>query len=90
MNGAIPIAELGCALSEWLVVTGPEAGHVWCDFRADYRGIRPLALGTLERVTFLQWYGHWLDGALASLAAGDVVQPVPANRHREKPWWKFW
>jgi hypothetical protein len=31
VNGAIPICHLGCASRQWLVITGPEAGHVWCD-----------------------------------------------------------
>src|SRR5262245_5439146 len=56
MDGAIPIADLGCALGHWLVVTGPEAGHVWCDHRSEGGGIFPLAAAERERVTFLQWY----------------------------------
>lgn len=64
VDGAIPICHLGCALRQWLVVTGPEAGNVWCDYRADRRGLFPLRLGGRERVTFLQWYRSWLDDAL--------------------------
>jgi hypothetical protein len=48
VNGAIPICHLGCAKRQWLVVTGPEAGHVWGDDRADggglYRYKRPAAV----------------------------------------------
>lgn len=64
VNGAVPLCHLGCALCQWLVVTGPEAGHVWNDFRADERGIFPVQIGSQQRVTFLQWYKAWLDEAL--------------------------
>ena len=64
MNGAIPICHLGCALRQWLVVTGPEAGNVWCDDRADRRGTYPLTAPGKKRVTFYQWYRDWLDEVL--------------------------
>ena len=67
VNGALPLSDLGCALSHWLVVTGPEAGHVWCDYRSDYRGILPLSIGGQGRVSFLRWYGAWLEEAVAKL-----------------------
>ncbi len=67
MNGAIPICHLGCALRQWLVVTGPEAGNIWCDYRADRRGIYPLSAPGKERVTFYQWYRDWLDDVLKAL-----------------------
>lgn len=63
-DGAIPLGDVGCCLLQWLVITGDEAGHVWNDFRADRRGILPLQIGSLQRVTFLQWYQSWLDSAL--------------------------
>lgn len=31
VNGAIPICHEGCAIRLWLVVTGPERGHIWRD-----------------------------------------------------------
>jgi hypothetical protein len=65
VNGAIPICHRGCALRKWLVVSGPEAGNVWCDDRADRRGIYPLTVPDKERVTFYQWYRDWLDAALS-------------------------
>ena len=68
VNGAIPICHLGCALREWLVVTGPEAGNVWRDERADEKGLWPLHTQSLPRVSFLRWYRRWLDEALAALA----------------------
>ncbi len=89
MNGAVPIADLGDALAHWLVITGPEAGYVWCDYRSDYRGILPLSIGQLERVTFLQWYGAWLEEALAQLASGAAVR-APDLEMSKKTWWQFW
>ncbi len=68
VDGAVPICHLGCALRQWLVVSGVEAGYIWCDFRADYRGFLPLTLPGQARVTFLQWYQDWLDQALQDLA----------------------
>lgn len=64
VNGAIPLCDMGCALRQWLVISGDEAGHVWNDFRADERGLSPVQIGSLQRVTFLQWYQSWLDDAL--------------------------
>lgn len=70
VSGAIPICDLGCALRHLLVVTGSEAGNVWCDSRADHEGIYPLEQTGLRRVTFLQWYMAWLDEALRQLRNG--------------------
>lgn len=67
VNGAIPICHLGCAKRQWLVVTGPEAGNVWDDRRADLGGLEPVRQVGRERVTFLQWYLSWLDDALRQL-----------------------
>lgn len=69
VNGAVPICHLGCAYRQWLVVTGPEAGNVWCDDRVDKAGLRPLELPGRDRVSFLQWYRSWLDEALAQVRA---------------------
>jgi len=69
VNGAIPICHLGCALRQWLIVTGVEAGHIWCDERVDRKGLFPLSGKTGERVTFYRWYRDWLDEALRQLEA---------------------
>ena len=68
MNGAIPICHVGCALREWLVVTGPEAGNVWRDDRADQGGIRPLALPGRPRLSFTDWYLDWLKSSLKEVS----------------------
>ena len=64
MNGAIPVCHMGCALRVWLVVTGPERGHVWFDRRADYEGVEPILNDRGEPATFLEWYEEWLRTAL--------------------------
>ncbi len=66
--GAICLQHLGCALRSWLVVTGPERGHMWLDEIADQKGLSPIAIGERARVTFAEWYEDWLDASLASLA----------------------
>lgn len=69
-RGAVPICEEGCALREWLVVTGPERGNIWLDHRADGRGLTPAWLPHHRRVTFGEWYLHWLE-KLEAGQAGD-------------------
>ena len=67
VNGAIPLCHEGCAYRDWLVVTGREAGHMWHDARTNQAGLYPISIGKQKRVTFLQWYLHWLNEALAKL-----------------------
>jgi hypothetical protein len=66
LNGAIPICHMGCALRIYLVVTGPEAGYLWEDRRAEYGGIKPLKLRDGSRATFGSWYTEWLDECLST------------------------
>lgn len=77
MHGAIPICHEGCALRLWLVVTGPLAGNVWRDMRADDDGIAPLQNSDGTPMRFSDWYLHWLDTSLRELASA-------------KPWWRLW
>jgi hypothetical protein len=67
VNGAIPICHEGCACRDWLVVKGPEAGHIWHDARTDRKGLRPISHRKKRRVTFLEWYVAWLNDALDKL-----------------------
>jgi hypothetical protein len=67
VDGAIPICHLGCALRQWLVISGPEAGNVWNDNRADYEGFMPEQDGKKKRIHFFRWYRRWLDEAVAIL-----------------------
>jgi hypothetical protein len=65
-RGCIPLCHEGCALRDWLVVTGPEAGTVWHDASADEAGISPIQLGKKKRVSFSEWYLDWLQRSLRS------------------------
>ena len=70
-DGAIPLSHYGCQTWAWLVVTGPEAGTVWCDDRGDYVGVYPEKRGTEDRMSFLSWYRWWLGTELAKLSANN-------------------
>jgi len=72
VNGAIPIGHHGCAIRDWLIVTGPEAGNVWTDSRSDLRGLFPAQQQDKGRVTFLQWYRSWLHDALRAVRDGSA------------------
>lgn len=67
LDGAIPICHLGCALRLWLIVSGPEAGHVWEDRRADFEGLAPVQTRGGVRVSFYMWYRGWLDEEMGKL-----------------------
>lgn len=79
IDGAFPICHLGCAMRVWLVISGPERGHVWLDDRASDNGISPVAGKNGERLTYGAWYQVWLDEALAQLgqrlAKGEPARP---------------
>lgn len=64
MNGAVPICDEGCALRIWLVVAGEQAGRVWHDGRADYKGLKPVLAPDGTPATFSLWYNEWLDHAV--------------------------
>jgi len=67
VDGAIPICHLGCALRQCLVISGAEAGNVWCDDRADYKGLHPLQPQGRVRTSFFEWYRDWLDEVLSKV-----------------------
>jgi hypothetical protein len=70
-RGCIPLCHEGCAYRDWLVVTGPEAGHVWHDASPDEAGVRPVQIGKRKRVSFSAWYLDWLRRALAERGAAS-------------------
>ncbi len=61
VNGAFPICHHGCALRTYLVVSGPEYGHVWLDARAEYGGLRPHLDAAGRHMTFAAWYTRWIQ-----------------------------
>ncbi len=68
-RGCIPICHHGCALRDWLVVSGPQAGEVWHDASADQAGIAPEIGPDGARLTFSGWYVRWIESSLATLRA---------------------
>ena len=65
VDGAFPISDVGCAISHIIVVSGPRAGTVWVDSRADQRGIFPLSDTDGSALKFARWYENWLEAGLA-------------------------
>jgi hypothetical protein len=61
MQGAMIISTEGCALWFWLVVTGPNAGEIWTDRRADGEPPEELVDENDEPMTFGVWYERWLS-----------------------------
>ncbi|MFJ4467429.1 SMI1/KNR4 family protein [Streptomyces sp. NPDC089424] len=61
--GAIVIATRGCALRDWLVVSGPHRGTMWSDDRADEVDLAPRLNDDGTPVTFARWYTDWLHQA---------------------------
>ncbi|WDZ88777.1 SMI1/KNR4 family protein [Nocardiopsis sp. HUAS JQ3] len=66
--GALCLCHLGCALRQWLVVTGPEAGRMWSDGRVDDEDLAPLTGGDGAPLTFTDWYLGWLEEAYRAVA----------------------
>ncbi len=67
MNGAIPICHLGCARRHWLVIKGGQRGIVWCDYRVDYKGLRPCRGPDRKPMNFSDWYMYWLRSPRAAM-----------------------
>lgn len=67
INGAIPICHRGCALRNWLVITGEEAGNIWNDDRADKNGLNPVSIDGKSRVNFIEWYKNWIKESLEQI-----------------------
>lgn len=61
--GAILVSHRGCALRDWLVITGPHRGTMWADDRADEVDLAPRLNDDGTPVTFTRWYVDWLEEA---------------------------
>lgn len=70
-NGALPIADLGCAIRLLLIVTGEEHNHVWIDDRASDGGIYPASTPGHDRLTFTDLYEDWLDQSMLFCDSGQ-------------------
>ena len=75
VHGVLPVAHEGCALRDWLVVAGPEAGRIWHDATADFGGWVPWLRDDGQHMSFRDWYEAWLDDAL-----WRVQRPNPESR----------
>jgi hypothetical protein len=85
VNGSLAICHEGCGYMTLLVVSGEERGHIWRDSRVSDGGIyairawhanprrryNPLFSSSddQERISFLDWYEHWLDASLHKIGA---------------------
>ncbi|WP_370462996.1 SMI1/KNR4 family protein [Nocardiopsis sp. FR26] len=67
--GALCLCHLGCALRQWLVVSGPETGRMWDDVRVENEDLRPLTGEDGAPLTFADWYLGWLREATRAVAA---------------------
>jgi hypothetical protein len=83
VGGAIPIADEGCNLRDLLVVTGPEAGHVWHEGVADFDGYRPWGSGD----GCVAW-----KAAMISARSGRIDVPGEPARVRMSflDWYEAW
>lgn len=60
LQGAVYLSHQGCGSMDWLVVTGPDRGHMWTDDRPTDLPFAPM--GTPEKpVGFADWYLDWLE-----------------------------
>lgn len=71
--GAICLCHHGCAVRDWLIVSGPARGTMWSDSRCDDVDLAPI-LDDGKPVSFRDWYLDWLDNAETTLG----VRPEPA------------
>lgn len=69
-NGLLRVSNFGCGVSVNLVVNGTEYGNLWIDDRCNEQGIYPNPyIENRERITFLDWYEHWIDTELKEITA---------------------
>jgi hypothetical protein len=57
----------GCGLGYYLIISGPERGHIW-EFHD--LGINPLQ----PRQGFMEWFGAWLERRKSSTFDGYLSQ----------------
>ena len=77
--GSLLIGEIGCSLWERIIITGPNAGEIWADLRADGNGLTPYQNENGTRVTLLDWFLDWFE-----IDAWRYASPGPARQpHRE-------
>lgn len=70
LPGALYLCHQGCAIRNFLIVSGPSKGEVWREDQASGKGIFPEVDEQGNRIGFLNWYEQWLDKSLQSVTAG--------------------
>jgi hypothetical protein len=71
-EGGICLCHEGCALRDWLVVSGPQAGQIWWDGSADRAGLMPCENSDASSMNFTDWYLDWLNKCERSAADTDL------------------
>ncbi len=83
--GSLIIGDRGCGSWTRIIITGPLAGEIWYDERADSGGLLPALSADGERLTFLPWYLNWLEAVAWRYAhAGPARQP---RSGKADPYW---
>ncbi|MFJ4829754.1 SMI1/KNR4 family protein [Streptomyces sp. NPDC088747] len=59
-SGALNLCHEGCGYCYWLVLSGPERGHIWLDERPGDGTFQPLGTPATP-VDFTNWYLDWLN-----------------------------
>lgn len=73
LQGSFRVAHEGSGYYALLVVTGPERGSIWGDYRASDGGILPINTfennsgNSVSRLNFISWYESWVDSKLQKL-----------------------
>lgn len=65
-DGTLHLVDKGCGYFDFLVVSGPRAGEVWTDYTAGDGAVYT------DGLSFLQWYGRWVDRALIGWIADGL------------------
>jgi hypothetical protein len=66
LDGTIRICHIGSGNFIFLVVNGEEYGNLWMDYTCSNDEMLPLTLKNKDRVSFEDWYIHWLDESIRS------------------------
>lgn len=89
LDGALPVVLEGAGRHTWLVVTGPERGHVWQDTRDDRGGFRPWASGAAWKRS--EDHVVWRPPAIGGGARqGDAPDEPDRERLTFLEWYELW
>ncbi|MEO7720025.1 MAG: SMI1/KNR4 family protein [Capsulimonas sp.] len=66
--GCLYLADHGCGIHDFLIVSGPCRGQVWTDGTCDDHGVWPTSLN------FNSWYSDWLDQSFLQLYSKKLAR----------------